>query len=140
MAASPPRHRRTSPSYDLDDDGIPDEWERAHGLNPNDRADASLDGDHDGSTNLDEYRADTDPVDPGSVFRIHAIRLMGEVELSLPTSASRTYTLQSQDVLGDSSWNDVPGQTRVRGNGEILILRDSVKPDTRFDRVWAEIS
>ena len=35
------------PSYtgsltDSDFDGIPDEWEKAHGLNPNDRKDAAL--------------------------------------------------------------------------------------------------
>lgn len=46
---------------DNDNDGMPDSWERAHGLAPFDSRDASGDADGDTVTNLDEYRADTDP-------------------------------------------------------------------------------
>jgi len=45
---------------DSDSDGIPDDWEIAHGLNPHDPSDALLDLDHDGLTNLQEYRLGTD--------------------------------------------------------------------------------
>jgi len=40
---------------DSDHDGIPDEWEKAHGLNPNDPADANGDYNGDGYTNLEKY-------------------------------------------------------------------------------------
>jgi hypothetical protein len=40
---------------DSDHDGIPDEWEKAHGLNPNDPADANGDVNGDGYTNLEKY-------------------------------------------------------------------------------------
>ncbi len=46
---------------DDDDDGIPDTWETKNGLNPLDAADASLDPDGDGLTNLQEYQGNTDP-------------------------------------------------------------------------------
>jgi len=46
---------------DDDNDGIPDTWETENGLNPLDAADASLDPDGDGLTNLQEYQEDTDP-------------------------------------------------------------------------------
>jgi hypothetical protein len=40
---------------DSDNDGMPNAWETAHGLNPNSAADASTDRDNDGYTNIEEY-------------------------------------------------------------------------------------
>jgi hypothetical protein len=40
---------------DSDQDGMPDTWERRHGLNPRDASDGTADKDHDGYTNLEEY-------------------------------------------------------------------------------------
>ncbi|MFC1636092.1 polysaccharide lyase family 1 protein [Planctomycetota bacterium] len=41
--------------WDRDRDGIPDAWEKKHGLNPRDPADHNGDKDGDGYTNLEEY-------------------------------------------------------------------------------------
>ena len=51
---------------DSDNDGLPNEWEKKYGLNPNDPADAELDKDNDGFTNREEFEAKTDPSDPKS--------------------------------------------------------------------------
>lgn len=44
-----------SPRRDSDNDGMPDAWEMANGLNPNDPADANLDCTGDGYTNIEKY-------------------------------------------------------------------------------------
>lgn len=44
-----------TPRKDSDNDGIPDEWETAHGLNPKNAADAGQDRNKDGYSNVEEY-------------------------------------------------------------------------------------
>lgn len=56
-----PGLKSATPPPDADDDGMPDEWESAHGLNLRDTADAATDADKDGYTNLEEYLNGTDP-------------------------------------------------------------------------------
>ncbi len=50
-----PEYKTYNVPLDSDHDGIPDAWEKAHGLNPNDASDANLDLNHDGYTNLEKY-------------------------------------------------------------------------------------
>jgi len=49
-----------APGGDQDNDGMADDWERAHGLDPTTN-DASKDPDHDDLTNLTEYKINSDP-------------------------------------------------------------------------------
>jgi len=48
-------------SVDWDRDGMPDDWERRHGLDPADADDAAEDRDGDGLSSLEEYERGTDP-------------------------------------------------------------------------------
>ena len=47
---------------DSDDDGLPDGWEVAHGLDPLDLSDATLDPDDDGLSNLQELQHGSNPL------------------------------------------------------------------------------
>jgi hypothetical protein len=50
-----------TPYTDSDADGMPDDWEKAHGLNPNDPSDATGDLNGDGYTNIEEFINGLDP-------------------------------------------------------------------------------
>ncbi|HMR01312.1 MAG TPA: S-layer homology domain-containing protein, partial [Candidatus Gracilibacteria bacterium] len=52
------------PLFDSDGDGMPDQWELVYSLNINDPSDAQEDPDNDGLTNLEEYRALSNPNNP----------------------------------------------------------------------------
>jgi len=47
--------RSQAPNPDQDADGLPDEWEILHKLDPQDASDSAIDRDGDGYTNLEEY-------------------------------------------------------------------------------------
>ncbi len=88
---------------DLDGDGLPDQWELAHGFSPLDPADAGGDADGDGLTNRDEYRLGSDPRDATSGLKIGGlIRLPdGQVRLSFRLAAGVGYVVEYAPTLGE---------------------------------------
>ena len=56
-----PEYAPASPPADTDEDGMPDAWEKLHGLNPQEPADNTADPDGDGYTNIEEFLNGTDP-------------------------------------------------------------------------------
>jgi len=85
---------------DTDDDGMPDAWENANGLNPANPADAAQDSDGDGQTNLAEYRAGTNPQNPMSRFIITSVvRTLTGVNLTWSSIAARQYRIYWSDDL-----------------------------------------
>lgn len=56
-----PELKSAMPPQDTDSDGMPDDWEQRHGLNPNFADDGAMDADGDGYTNVEEFLNGSDP-------------------------------------------------------------------------------
>jgi hypothetical protein len=83
---------------DTDGDGMPDDWEVEHGLNPSSPADAAIDSDGDRASNLAEFLAGTIPEDGNSVFRITDFSPTG---ITWNTVEGRNYRVErSVDLTG----------------------------------------
>jgi hypothetical protein len=113
---------------DLDQDGLPDTWESAHGLNPT-VADAHEDSDGDGFTNAQEYETGTDPADTDSYLRMEDIATGGSVVIRFVARAGRPYSVVVADDVGGPYVKlvDVAADAADR----MAEVRDAVVPGKR---------
>ncbi len=93
---------------DSDGDGMPDAWENAFGLNPFDPSDANLDSDEDSTTNLEEFIADTDPINPENYLALTPLpdSTGAGLELQWQAAAGRVYQLECAPIEGSAGWTD----------------------------------
>src|SRR3989442_11141385 len=95
----------TGGKSDRDGDGMPDDWEQNYSLKPDDPADAELDSDGDGLTNLQEYLSGTNPREPSSRLQFDSLSaLAGTVTLRFTAVANLSYTIQYRDDLATGGW------------------------------------
>jgi hypothetical protein len=94
---------------DTDGDAMRDDWEIAKKLDPSSTSGdngADTDPDADSAINIDEYIADTDPLDSNSVFMIDQVGGDGQrVELTFLTSSQRMYRVYSGNDLMPTNWH-----------------------------------
>jgi len=122
----PEVHRKAD--WDADNDGIPNEWETFHGLNPNspagDLADANGDRDNDGYTNLEDY-----------LFSIVAEAKLKQRNDKDSAAAERANTTATGDAKQPDAADQIYLFTSFRENGEdglrFLTSEDGLK--------WTEI-
>ncbi len=122
------------PAADTDGDGLPDSWEIEQFGSLN--ATSSGDADGDGTSNMMEYLAGTNPKSAASVFRPATHTSGGKLILTVPTVSNRSYRVwgsadlkstwtQHDMISGDGStvqWEYLMGQsTRYFLRIEILI-------------------
>jgi hypothetical protein len=146
VAASQPATLMVS-GVDSDSDGLPDSWMMQNfghdaGL-ASDHSRAQDDPDGDGMSNLQEYLAGTDPLDPQSSLKLRVQGVnpgTGQPQFSFTAVAGIDYTLQYCDNLGSGLWHkltDLPADPTTR----IVTLNDSgaTSAPTRFYRVLTPI-
>ena len=94
-----PEHRfiRLLIAADADQDGMPDDWEIALGMNPNDPFDSMGDSDGDGDSNLVEFLHGTDPLNANDNRRRDEI----------PRAPRNVSVVINSDGSRDVVWDDV---------------------------------
>ena len=102
---------------DSDGDGLPDKWELQYGLNPKDPTDAKGDVDTDGFTNLEEYQAGTDPLNPKS-RPTYAKKLYTAEVVSVPLGLRLKHFGNAGENIPLENW-DIQIET-LRKNGRVL--------------------
>jgi sugar lactone lactonase YvrE len=94
---------------DTDADGIPNWWEDQFGLGKTNSADATLDLDGDGASNLNEFLSGTQPNDATSVFRITAFQPEGgNLRVTWTTVGGKSYVVQTNGEVSNSFADSSP--------------------------------
>jgi len=121
---------------DTDHDGIPDDWELAHGLNPNNGADALEDLDDDGMTNLAEYQAGTDPQDPASALRIVEVAAEPDgIHLQFLAAANKSYTVLAAETPLAAVWTTVSHVDAGLASRTVSVIDPSPSAPARFYKI-----
>ncbi len=130
------------PGPDTDADGIPDPWELAKVGDLATYGPAPHDDDHDGESDVEEYRADTDPGDDTSFLHITDFtKLAATGRVTWTVAPTRLYRLEhAETATNGAPWVD-SGFGIIAPGGEPTLTRDAAVPatPTRFFRARAII-
>ena len=112
-----------------------DAWERAYIGDLS--HDGSGDSDGDGSSDLIEYKAGTDPMNAGSNFRVEATVSMctGQTTFTWEAAPGRSYRVEYTDDLAQMIWKDLPGGVGIIGSTATCVDPTAGAVSQRFYRV-----
>ena len=114
---------------------MPDAYENLYAptLNPNNPADANIDSDGDGMTNLQEYIAGTNPTQAGSALRLFGIEALGagNTRMYFNAISNRSYTILYKNGMVDPSWSRL-FDVNAAGTNRTLQINTSVGTNRFF--------
>lgn len=123
---------------DTDSDGMPDDYELAWGFNPADPADANLDADGDGVSNLNESQAGTDPRNATDYLRILAGYPQGNnYWVNFPSHPGKRYSLLRSPML-PGSWQSLVTNFVTLGGPVWLVDTNRGTPPAAFYRIQCD--
>jgi T5SS/PEP-CTERM-associated repeat protein len=109
-----------TPSFDADGDGIPNNWEQAHGLDPLNPLDAAADNDGDKMNNLQEYLAGTNPTNAASCLRITSQVMTGKnIRVTWTVVGGKRYVLQAS-TTASGGYTDLSPVITIPGSSETV--------------------
>lgn len=121
---------------DTDVDGLPDSYERAYSLDAHDPADAHLDADGDGATNLSEFLAGTEPNHSGSRLEVSEVRVSGrDLVIRFRSAAGKRYGLAYREALDAGRWSPLAVTVTASEGASQIVDAGAVGLSQRFYRV-----
>ncbi|HEY5621493.1 MAG TPA: zinc-dependent metalloprotease family protein [Pontiella sp.] len=119
-------------SPDLDNDGLPNEWEQLYFFSPT-GAVALVDADGDGAGNLEEYISGHNPTNPASVFEISSVTGNVPYIVTWDSIKGRLYNVEWSTNLVDGVFTNISAALPYPANS----YTDSVEriPPANFYRV-----
>lgn len=101
---------------DADNDGMPDDWETTHGLNPAHTTPLDADADKDGYSDLEEYLNETNPREP-------------ETNCTIDASAFRSLQNQARELVakGDAEESARADRARAKQRDQIEQMKKDLR-------------
>jgi hypothetical protein len=120
---------------DTDADGLPDDVELRYGLSPISSADAMIDLDGDGRTNLEEWHSGTALNDPADVLSLDLNHPASDrMQLAFPAKPGRRYQVRVSEQPGSAEWITVQEISPVR-SGRVQVEQAPSANAARFYRL-----
>ena len=118
---------------DSDSDGLDDDWEMTYFGNLS--RDGTGDFDGDGVSDLEEFKAGTNPTNNSSIFKTFVLRSLGGKSTTIMWNAvaGKTYVVQYKDSLNQPNWTSLDGF--VTASTSTASKADTTS-DTRTERYY----
>lgn len=106
-------------------DGLPDDWQTTHwGSDSNKWPEPKADNDGDGSTNLHEFLAGTNPIDSKSVLRTEIVSTPQGSFLNWNTQSGFVYQVQFSTKL-EQDWVDIGAPRFSAGSTDSMLIHQA---------------